>query len=89
MENRKRIITTFCLNCDILIDLICPIHHAAPDRERERALLFFGKSQIPEIKRARFIASVPVWPEFIHFWISKPLSRRLGGIRPSDNLGPD
>ena len=57
--------------------------------ERERALLFFGKSQIPEIKRARFIASVPVWPEFIHFWISKPLSRRLGGIRPSDNLGPD
>ena len=56
--------------------------------ERE---LFFGKSQIPEIKRESFIASVPVWPEFIHFWISKPPQQEAGGggIRPSDNLSPD
>ena len=89
MENRKRIITTFCLNCDILIDLICPIHHAAPDnRERERAFLWEisnSRNKKGELYRER--PSVAGIYTFLDF--ETPQQEAGGGIRPSDNLKPD
>ena len=88
MENRKRIITAFCLNCDILIDLISPIHHAAPDNTRE-SRFSLGNLKFRGIKRALYRECPSVAGIYTFLDLETRSAGAPRGIRPSDNLRRD